>query len=89
MAEFGLIKSFQIDDGQLDGMTPQQCFVLGYELAQVDEQGKGHIGFERPVHADNHERIEKSLKDAGRMFSFTWLEGDSSESWMDLRVSPR
>jgi hypothetical protein len=35
MAEFGMVRSFDIDDGQLDGLRPQEIFVLGYELALV------------------------------------------------------
>ena len=27
--DFGLIERFLIDAGQLDGMSPQECFVLG------------------------------------------------------------
>jgi hypothetical protein len=31
MAKFGLIEPFHIDNGQLDGYTPQECFTLGVE----------------------------------------------------------
>lgn len=86
MADFGLIKSFDIDCGQLDGFSPQQCFVLGYELALIDDLAKGTAPFNRPVHSANRERIEKSLNDAGRAYKLTWCEGDSSEEWMLLDV---
>ena len=90
MAEFGLVKSFGIDNGELDGMTPQEIFVLGYELAEVDDLVKTNLkGFRRPIHAANRERIEKSCRDAKREFVLTWMAGDTSESWMDLRVARR
>ncbi len=86
MSDFGLIKSFDIDDGQLDGMTPQQCFVLGYELAAGDCLLKMSPQLSQKVHAANKERIEKACKDAGRSFRLTWMGGDVSETWMLLTV---
>jgi len=87
MARFGLVKSFLIDDGQLDGRSPQECFVLGYELAQIDQLLKATGGIRQPVHADNRERIESACKDAGRPYRLTWLPGDVSESWLLLEVA--
>lgn len=75
MADFGLIRSFNIDHGELDGLSQQQCFVLGYELGQIDELLKHYTSISRPVHAANRERIEKSCVDAGRAFRLRWLEG--------------
>lgn len=88
MAEFGLIKPFQIDNGELDGLRPQDCFVLGYELAQVDQLLKATAEIRQPVHADNRARIESACKDAGRPYRLTWLPGDASESWLLLEVAP-
>lgn len=87
--EFGLVKSFDIDHGELDGLSPQDCFVLGYELASIDETVKRPEGFEKPVHSANGARIEKSLKDADRKFSLTYSADDVSESWLWLRVEER
>lgn len=88
MAEFGLIKSFHIDNGELGGRSPQECFVLGYELAQVDQLLKATPAIHQPVHADNQARIKSACEDAGRPFRLTWLPGDVSESWMLLEVPP-
>jgi hypothetical protein len=87
MAEFGLIKSFQIDNGELDGLSPQECFVLGYELAQVDQSLKTTSEIHQPVHAENQVRIESAYKDADRQYRLTWLPGDVSESWLLLEVA--
>lgn len=89
MSEFGLQKSFGIDSGELDDLTPQQCFVLGYELAQVDSLLSGDEAIRKPVNADNRERIESACRDSERPFRITWLPGDRSESWLLLEVSPR
>ena len=88
MSSFGLIKSFEIDDGQLDGLTPQECFVLGYELSRVDTLIASGQHIHQPVHADNRRRIETACRDAGRTFRLKWLEGDESESWLMLDVAP-
>ena len=86
MAKFGLIKSFGIDNGELDGLRPQQCFVLGYELAQIDHLLALGKPIRQPVHADNRDRIAASCADAWRLHRFSWMEGDESESWLLLEV---
>lgn len=87
MSEFGLIKSFQIDNGELDGLRAQECFVLGYELAQVDQLLKATSEIRRPVHAKNKARIESACKDADRPYRLTWMSDDVSESWLLLEVT--
>lgn len=86
MSKFGLIKSFDIDDGQLDGLRVQECFVLGYELGEIDKLLVSKERIQRPVHADNRSRIEKSCIDSGRTFKLAWMENDASESWLLLEV---
>lgn len=88
MAEFGLVKSFDIDNGELDGLRPKDCFVLGYELAQIDALLESGVELSRPIHAENRERIDKSCANAGRQYKISWMPGDSSESWMMLHVAP-
>lgn len=88
MSQFGLIKSFDIDNGELDGVTRAESFVLGYELAQIDFMLKNNNEIRQPVHAENRSRIEKSCKDASRDFTLNWMQGDISESWMLLVVRP-
>ena len=88
-SDFGLVEPFDIDDGQLDGNTPQENFVLGYELADISMRAEWDPdGFNKPIHADNKDRIEKALKKRGRMFRCTWPTDDRSEQWLDLSVAP-
>ena len=87
MANYGLLKSFAIDDGELDGCSAQECFVLGYELAQIDCALETGAPIRQPIHADNQLRITTSCNNAKRRFTITWMPGDESESWMLLEVA--
>ncbi len=86
MSRFELVKSFQIDNGELDGLRPQDCFVLGYELAMIDHLLLEPAPILRPVHAENRARIEASCKDACRLCQFSWMSDDASERWLRLEV---
>lgn len=88
-AEFGLIRVFDIDNGELDGLNPQECFALGYELAQIDGLLESGAAIHKPVHAENHDRIKSACEKTKRAFALTWMPGDSSESWMLLEVAER
>lgn len=89
MADFGLVRSFGIDNGELDGLRPQEVFVLGYELAQVDAAMKAfRIGSTWLVHAENQQRIQAYADKLGRKVTFTWMENDVSESWLNLTIEP-
>jgi len=89
MAEFGLVEPFDIDDGQPLGNTPQEAFVLGYELATVHKALESSGEYLSPVHADNRERIAKACEKSGRAFRLTWMTGDISEDWMQLWVEAK
>ena len=88
MADYGLIKSFDIDHDELDGIAPKQCFVLGYELAQIDFLLKQSAAIRKPVNADNRERIAKACDECGRRYTLEWMPMDPSEAWMFLEVAP-
>lgn len=85
-AEYEQYEPFGIDNGELDGLSPQECFVLGYELAQIHELAEHVDGFSKTVHATNQPRIEDSLRRRGREFSWMWPSDDPSESWLYLNV---
>ncbi len=86
---FSCDRPFDIDDVQLDGLSPQQCFVLGYELAQVDSLLRSGCEFSKPIHANNAERIKAELERQGREHTMEWFADDRSESWMHLTVKAR
>lgn len=86
-ADFGLVKSFNIDDGQLDGLTPQHCFVLGYELADIYWMLRTGNAFTKTVHSANADRISEACK--GRECRLQWFATDRSETWMTLEVKQK
>lgn len=89
MADFGLLRSFGIDNGELDGLRPNLIFVLGYECAMVDEELRTGKLIVRPIHAENRQRIEDECKRLGRICTMTWIVGDVSESWVQMVVNPK
>ncbi len=82
--DFGLIRPFDIDDGELDDKTPQECFVLGYELALIDRLIEDGSAIDRMIHAENQDRIESALIKAGRQYAFVWPKDDVSEGWIQI-----
>lgn len=91
-ADFGLVRSFGIDNGELDGFRPQECFVLGYELALfadlLDDERLLYCQIDRLAHIDNRERIERFCNKAGRACVCTYHPNDQSESWMTVTILP-
>lgn len=85
--KYRLVRPFDIDDGELDGLSKQQCFVLGYELCQIDRLIKAKRPFTKTVHAANMRRIEAELIRKQRDYRFEWPHDDKSESWVYLMVN--
>lgn len=85
--EWESFESFYIDGGQLDGRTPQQCFVLGVEWQQIATLLQNpEIGFEKPVHTSNIARLSKMLRKRDRVFNFMAYCKD--DAWRWLKVLP-
>lgn len=85
--EFELCDSFYVDDGELDGLSPQQCFVLGYELSSVlntIENSNHELNF--TVHASNKFRLEKALNKRNKSYKWQWPHDDISEAWIYLKI---
>lgn len=76
MTAFEMSESFSIDNGELAGLSPQQCFVLGYELAQVSAMLVAGEKVDRPVHPQNRERLERAAKLRQRDVSFRVYHDD-------------
>lgn len=84
-AEFALKKSFGIDDGELDGESPQQCFCLGYELATIDTMlHYERRSFWKPYHTVNRDRVQAACEASGRLYKFKVLNDD----WGEIHVAP-
>ncbi len=90
MSNYGLQFSFGVDDGELDGLRKNECFVLGYELAIVREvYCKLPEGGSWPVHAANNDRICRAVRDADRCYKMHYMANDPSESRMQLTILPK
>lgn len=81
--DFGLIQSFAIDGGELDGLLPAHVFVLGFELGEVTRQFESGEPFKRLIHIANLHRIGLAAKRFGRRWR--WMPcGDQGEEWAML-----
>lgn len=87
MAEWKSKRPFDVDDGQLEGLSAAEVFVLGYELAQVDAKIAIGKAFDSLIHSANRDRIEAELKRRDRQYKFTFMHNDQSEFWMMLFVA--
>lgn len=82
MSKWNISEPFDIDDGQLDELTPQQCFVLGVEwqtvCAWVEEGKEG----ERLVHSSNISRLLRMARRRGVELGATTL----GDGWSSIRA---
>lgn len=85
-AEYGLVESFGVDNGELDGLAAHECFTLGYELALVHADLDKPEAFTRTVRVENRERIERAAEKRNRRISLTYMHADASESWLHLQA---
>lgn len=77
-----LAEDFWIDDGQLDGLTPQQCFVLGVEYETIARLlRKPRKQFFKVIHSTNERRLLRLAEKLGRKVTSRWLNDD----WCELR----
>lgn len=88
MSDFGLVRPFGIDDGELDGLRPNEIFVLGYECCKIDELLEKPDAICELLHAENIDRIVSQVKRKGRDYHVTFMASDQSESWVQLDVAP-
>lgn len=85
-AEFRPVEPFGIDDGELDGLRLADAFTLGVEWQMVAHDAEQPEAFERPVHAENRERLAALLDRRGRKYAMAFMRDDVSEGWLWLRV---
>ena len=78
--------SFDIDDGELYGLTEQEIFVLGFELGSLFvriSDGTLVNANKFVIHRSNRERIEKLLE----TYEYEYNMIDTSEdAWVEFHV---
>lgn len=58
MADFGLVEPFDVDDGQLDGIRPNEIFTMGVEFEMLRQRLlPGEENFRIYVNRKNSERL--------------------------------
>lgn len=69
---YSLNLPFWIDDGELDGLTPQEIFVLGFEFCSIYGsilEGGAWDQYSRPFHSENEPRVRKMCEHLGVDYS--------------------
>lgn len=84
-ANFDLCEPFDIDNGELDGLTPQECFVLGVEWCQFWKLLDDGTAFELTVHERNASRLQALAVRHKRDCSVHWIHEDHA-GWRLIRV---
>lgn len=83
MAEFHCKESFSIDEGELDGLSSQKCFVLGYELAMITDHWDAGGVPDKPVHPENRDRLEAAAERRGVGVEFAVYHDD----WLWMKTT--
>ncbi len=82
--DYGLLEPFDIDSGELDGLTPQHVFCLGYEWRHVQEMLNAGTPFHNPIlHAANANRVKRMCIRRGRKFK---VEA-TADTWCSISVT--
>ena len=80
---YKLMEPFDIDGGELDGISPQMCFVLGAEWWQMNVLLESGDPIGKPIHNENAERVRRMCIRRGRRFRVR----DNGPEWKWLDVA--
>ena len=79
------VMEFRRKEPPIAGNPTDDAFVLGWEFGLVSAQIERGEPFERLVHWENQERIQRSCDDAGRSVEFKATE-PPTEGWLVASV---
>ena len=82
MIEFGLVEPFEIDRGELDGLSRQECFAMGVEWQMFRQKLATDQPFADVVLSNNAARLEKLAERAGRFVETR----PASQGWTRITV---
>ena len=83
-----LVDSFDIDNGELDGLTPQMVFCLGVEFEMFRTKLKRGKDFSMDVHTKNAPRLLAMCQRRNRTAKETWIHDDFDE-WRTITVKAK
>jgi len=69
-----LIASFEVDDGSLDGLSLQKCFVLGTEWERFHRKLQLQTPFVELVHKENIKRLVRIAEKHHRFVEHSVIE---------------
>ena len=84
--KYELKEPFHIDDGELDGLSPQVIFCLGVEYQMIRQSLEHGEAFERTMHVENQHRVALLLDRSNRVYRYQFMQDDPSEGWVHLTV---
>lgn len=77
-----------IDSGELEGLSPQQVFVLGWEACSIWESMLPHqdnLSVEQNIRIGNVRRVKAMCQKLGWKWSFDRMDGES-ENWVRMKI---
>lgn len=80
--EFELMEPFDIDNGELDGLRPQEIFALGVEWEMLRQELDTGRMIGRMIHKENLDRFSAMCLRRGREF----VAGDSDDGWISVSL---
>ncbi len=83
MTTHDLVEPFDIDDGSLANVSPQEAFALGVEWAMFRERLMANVPFHALCLANNALRLEKLAERNGR---FSECRQTPTHGWMEVWV---
>jgi hypothetical protein len=87
MDGFDLIEPFDIDGGELSGLSPELCFTLGVEWGKVTSAlDAGELG-PFPIHAENVARLCAAVLRRGLIVSSARIRNGWAELIVDRMVN--
>lgn len=85
---YGLVEPFDVDDGSLDGFSPQEIFCFGVEWEMFRQKLKDTPrSFTEQIHSANVQRLLAMCKRHERS-AIRRLVGDDYMDWCLLDVGP-
>jgi len=82
--EYECQEPFDIDNGELDSFSRQECFTFGVEWGMLREELDTGRAVQRTIHAANSERFQKMCERRGREFRLEKIEG--YDEWINATV---
>jgi hypothetical protein len=82
--EIRLVEPFYIDEGELNDVSREEAFVLGYEFADVRYHILTQTAIDQPIHFENRVRLTFMLS------AHDWYQrwDDIGSGWLQLLAGP-